>query len=123
MSFFDTQPSGRLVSRFSKDVASTDLSLPGLFNGLAECIVGTLVATAVVAGSTKGVVLLAAVPMVPLYLSVQRHYLATSRELNRLQSVTSSPILTNFSETLAGLMTVRAFGRQVSPHVYFHSLI
>ena len=56
--------------------------------------------------------LLALVPLVPLYLSVQRHYLATSRELNRLQSVTSSPILSNFGETLAGLMTVRAFRKQ-----------
>lgn len=117
MSFFDTQPSGRLISRFSQDVASTDLSLPGLCLSLSECIVGTLVATAVVAGVTKGVVLLALVPLLPVYLSVQRHYLATSRELNRLQSVTSSPILTNFGETLAGLMTVRAFGKQVSTRV------
>ena len=115
MAFFDTQPSGRLISRFSKDVGSTDLNLPSLFQGLSQCIVGTLVSTAVVTGVTKGAVLLALVPLVPLYLSVQRHYLATSRELNRLQSVTSSPILSNFGETLAGLMTVRAFRKQARP--------
>jgi ATP-binding cassette, subfamily C (CFTR/MRP), member 1 len=114
MSFFDTQPSGRLISRFSKDVASTDLNLPSLFLALSQCIVGTLVSTAVVTGATSGAVMLAVVPLVPVYLSVQRHYLATSRELNRLASVTSSPILTHFGETLAGLMTVRAFGKQVN---------
>jgi ABC-type multidrug transport system fused ATPase/permease subunit len=113
MSFFDTQPSGRLISRFSKDVQSTDLTLPGLMLGLSDCIIGTIVSTAVVAGTTRGAVLAAVGLLVPMYMSVQRKYLATSRELNRLQSVTSSPILTNFGETLAGLITVRAFGKQV----------
>jgi hypothetical protein len=113
MSFFDTQPSGRLISRFSKDVQSTDLTLPGLMLGLSDCIIGTIVSTAVVAGTTRGAVLAAVGLLVPMYMSIQRKYLATSRELNRLQSVTSSPILTNFGETLAGLITVRAFGKQV----------
>ena len=38
-------------------------------------------------------------------------YLATSRELKRLDATTKSPIFASFSELLAGVSTVRAFGQ------------
>jgi ATP-binding cassette subfamily C (CFTR/MRP) protein 1 len=41
-----------------------------------------------------------------------KYYLATSRELKRLDNVSRSPIYTWFSETLAGLSTIRAFRQQ-----------
>lgn len=45
-------------------------------------------------------------------LCVQRFYVATSRQLKRLESVSRSPIYTHFNETLLGTSVIRAFGEQ-----------
>lgn len=44
--------------------------------------------------------------------SVQRFYVASSRQLKRLESVSRSPIYTHFNETLLGTSVIRAFGEQ-----------
>ena len=44
-----------------------------------------------------------------VYLRVLRIYVATSREVKRIDSVQNSPIFSHFSESIAGLVTLRAF--------------
>ena len=43
---------------------------------------------------------------------MQVFYIATSRELKRLDSLALSPIFGNFNESLQGLLTLRAFRKQ-----------
>ncbi|ODM97614.1 Multidrug resistance-associated protein 1, partial [Orchesella cincta] len=111
LSFFDVTPLGRILNRFSRDVDSMDnilpLSLRYMLNGTFS-VLATLV---VISISTP--IFLALVPPVGLlYFIVQRLYVATSRQLNRLESVTRSPIYSHFGETLSGATTIRAFGQQ-----------
>ena len=44
--------------------------------------------------------------------SSQRFYVASSRQLKRLESVSRSPVYTHFNETLLGTSVIRAFGKQ-----------
>ena len=113
MAFFDTQPSGRLISRFTNDVSALDSELPSAMSTVVECIVGVTVSTAVLVVVTRGAVLLALLALLPMYMYVQNLYVVANRELNRLEKVSSSPVLTHYGETVTGLMTLRAFRKQV----------
>jgi ABC-type multidrug transport system fused ATPase/permease subunit len=75
----------------------------------ADDIAGfTLITVCVAAPAFTALIL----PLAALYYYIQRYYLRTSRELKRLDSVSKSPILGHFQETLMGIATIRAY-RQV----------
>jgi ABC-type multidrug transport system fused ATPase/permease subunit len=73
--------------------------------------------------------LLVCIPLLFIYKTVQSYYLATSREIKRIDAITKSPIFAMFGETLAGVATIRAFGEQVSTQIIgthsinFHSFV
>lgn len=48
----------------------------------------------------------------PCCFVLQRFYVATSRQLRRLDSVSRSPIYSHFGETVAGLSVIRAYRHQ-----------
>ena len=51
--------------------------------------------------------LVACVPMALVYRKIMVMYVPTSRELERLESVTRSPVFSHFGETLEGASTVK----------------
>ena len=51
--------------------------------------------------------LFALTPIAVLAGVISRYYLKTSRELQKLESVSRSPVFSHFSETLDGLDTIR----------------
>lgn len=43
---------------------------------------------------------------------LQKYYLASSRELTRLSSITKAPVINHFSETVSGVTTIRCLGKK-----------
>ncbi|KAM0050639.1 putative ABC-type xenobiotic transporter [Helianthus debilis subsp. tardiflorus] len=111
MSFFDTTPSGRILSRASSDQTNIDLPLPFMMSmtlTLYITVIGIIVVTCQYAWPT--VFLL--VPLGWLNLWYRGYYLATSREMTRLDSITKAPVIHHFSESISGVMTIRCFRKQ-----------
>ncbi|CAK9204941.1 unnamed protein product [Sphagnum jensenii] len=111
MSFFDTTPTGRIITRSLTDQSAVDIYLPfflGIVLNLASQTLGILFVTSRVTWQVAIVIL----PLMYIYITYQQYFMASSRELTRLDSITKAPIIHHFSETIAGIMTVRAFCRQ-----------
>lgn len=112
-SFYDTTPIGRIINRFSKDIYVIDEVIPPTILMFLATFFTSLSTMIVIVSSTP----LFAVVIIPLafvYVFVQRFYVATSRQLKRLESVSRSPIYSHFSETITGASIIRAYGRQTS---------
>ncbi|KAJ1599986.1 hypothetical protein NDA14_006518 [Ustilago hordei] len=111
LQWFETTPTGRLLNLFSRDVNVIDEVLPRVIHGLIRTMVVVLGVLCIVAYSVPPF-LIAIIPLAFAYRAVLRYYLATSRELKRLDSVSKTPIFTWFQESLGGLSSIRAFGQE-----------
>ncbi|XP_008800828.2 LOW QUALITY PROTEIN: ABC transporter C family member 14-like [Phoenix dactylifera] len=111
MSFFDTTPSGRILTRASSDQTNIDLFLPffvGLTVSMYITVLGIIIVTCQVAWQTA----IAVLPLAWLNIWYRGYYIATSRELTRLDSITKAPVIHHFSETIQGVMTIRCFRKE-----------
>uniref|UniRef100_A0A3Q3KQC8 ATP-binding cassette, sub-family C (CFTR/MRP), member 3 n=1 Tax=Monopterus albus TaxID=43700 RepID=A0A3Q3KQC8_MONAL len=109
-SFFDTTPIGRILNRFSKDIYVIDEALPTTVLMFLTTFFISLSTMIVIISSTP-IFAVVVVPLAFIYVFVQRFYVATSRQLKRLESVSRSPIYSHFSETITGSSVIRAYGR------------
>ncbi|KAM3380564.1 ABC transporter C family member 13 isoform X1 [Capsicum galapagoense] len=108
ISFFDLNPTGRIINRLSSDLYTIDDSLPFILNILLANFVG-LLGIAVVLSYVQVMFLFLLMPFWYIYRKLQLYYRSTSRELRRLDSVSRSPIYASFTETLDGSSTIRGF--------------
>ena len=109
ISFFDTNPLGRILNRFSADVGIADDLMPQtLFDFLviAFIVLGSLVTAISTLPFT-----LAAIPLLGWYfIKIRRTFVTSTRELKRLEGLARSPIFAMLSEALGGVATIRANG-------------
>ncbi|KAJ0113412.1 hypothetical protein Patl1_01013 [Pistacia atlantica] len=111
MSFFDTTPSGRILSRASTDQTNIDLFLP-LFIGITIAMYITLLSIFIITCQYAWPTVFLLIPLAWVNYWYRGYYLATSREITRLDSITKAPVIHHFSESISGVMTIRSFGKQ-----------
>ena len=108
--FFDTTPSGRIINRFSRDTEVLDNLLPASLSQFLACFFSILTSFIVISVVNPWFVLVL-VPILFLYLKLQRYYIPACVELQRIESTTRSPIYASLGEAVAGIPTIRAYGR------------
>ncbi|KAL0104446.1 hypothetical protein PUN28_017289 [Cardiocondyla obscurior] len=111
LGFFDTTPSGRILNRFGKDIDVIDNVLPPSIRAWLFCL-ASVIATLVVISYSTPIFIVVILPIGAIYYFIQRFYVATSRQLKRLESVSRSPIYSHFSESVTGAQIIRAYGVQ-----------
>ncbi|CAH2353565.1 oligomycin resistance ATP-dependent permease Yor1p [[Candida] railenensis] len=108
MSFIDTTPTGRILNRFTKDTDALDNeiseNLRFLFYGMAN-LIGILILCCIYLPW-----ILIAVPVFGgVFVCVANYFQASTREIKRIEAVQRSFIHNNYSETLNGMSTIKAF--------------
>ncbi|XP_035659576.1 multidrug resistance-associated protein 4-like isoform X1 [Branchiostoma floridae] len=111
--FFDTNPVGRILNRFSKDIGQLDDMFPWTFTDFIEGFLA-IFGIIVLAGIINPWVFIPTIPLLLLFIYIRKYYLSTSRDIKRLEGTTRSPVFSHLSATLQGLWTIRAFGAQES---------
>ncbi|PVU98898.1 hypothetical protein BB559_001183 [Furculomyces boomerangus] len=108
LSFFQSQPLGRVLNRFSKDQSNTDESLTSTTVDTLMTSIQTLGILVLVCISNKYI--LVTVPFIlGVFIWLRQLYMKTSRQVKKIESVSRSPVYSILSETLDGLITIRAF--------------
>lgn len=108
MSFFDTNPLGRIMNRFAKDIDTIDNTLGDairFLNNTVTQIIGSVILIAIVI--PQFLAPLFVIGIIYYYMAV--FYRHTAREIKRLDAILRSSLYSHFSESLSGLATIRAY--------------
>jgi ATP-binding cassette, subfamily C (CFTR/MRP), member 4 len=107
--FFDTNPLGRILNRFSSDIGSNDDQLPTSLNDTVS--IGFIVVGAIAsAAAVMPFILIAVPPIFCYFFRIRRMFIGASRELKRFEGMARSPIYGMMSESINGISSIRANG-------------
>ena len=111
ISFFETNPLGRILNRFTRDIAIIDQMIP---RNIVELNVGFL--------ENLGVVIICLISSwylcIPLFfillitIPCREYFVRTSRSIFRLDALARSPVYSHVTSSFTGLISLRAFGLQ-----------
>eukprot|EP00026_Physarum_polycephalum_P000708 Phypoly_transcript_00709.p1 GENE.Phypoly_transcript_00709~~Phypoly_transcript_00709.p1 ORF type:complete len:1088 (+),score=146.03 Phypoly_transcript_00709:61-3264(+) len=108
VSFFDSTPVGRILNRFSRDQDTLDNELPTAMFQMLSTTLPMFTTLGLITFASPFFLLV--VPFIAyFYRFIEKYYIASSRELKRLDSTSISPVYSHFTETLNGVVTIRAY--------------
>ncbi|XP_027335892.1 ABC transporter C family member 8-like [Abrus precatorius] len=108
MSFFDSTPVGRILTRASSDLAILDFDIPFAIIFTVQSGIELITGIGIISSITWEVLIVAIlVAVVGNYIKV--YYETSARELVRINGTTKAPVVNYATETSAGVVTIRAF--------------
>lgn len=120
--FFDATPVGRILNRFSRDVDLCQNELAWSLRTVIQCLFSGLGSLIMMAAAVP--LFLVMLPLVGwLYYKTQALYRSSAREAQRLYSITRSPCVAQFKETLQGVFVIRGFQKQAYSEQIFLDIL
>ncbi|TPX30555.1 hypothetical protein SmJEL517_g05897 [Synchytrium microbalum] len=109
VSFYQLNPLGRVMNRFAKDMGLADEQLPQTFFDFVQ---SAFILAGVLSLSVAIIpyILIVIPPLIISFVYLSRWYLAASRPVKRLESISRSPVYSSIPSTLEGLPVLRALG-------------
>eukprot|EP00897_Mesotaenium_endlicherianum_P010190 jgi/Mesen1/919/ME000117S00078 len=108
MAFFQANPLGRLINRFSKDTMATDKMLASIATVFLSSLF-MIFSTFGLVGSLNTMSLWPLTPLFLLFCAIYLFFQKTARETERLDALTWNPVFAQWSEALGGLSTLRPY--------------
>ena len=110
MSYFDTTPQGRVVSRFTFDTEQIDVMLTQRAVMFMISVGWTITGVCVMMALTRGTIIVGLVPAFLVYFRILLFYRKSAVDLQRLDALSRSPLQALVSEGVDVAATLRAFG-------------
>ncbi|RZC49995.1 hypothetical protein C5167_018432 [Papaver somniferum] len=129
MLFFDSTPIGRILTRVSSDLSVLDFDVPFSVAFVIASSFEIVATVCIMASVTWPVLIVAVFAMVAVKyvqsrcVSIKGYYLASARELIRINGTTKAPVMNYAAETSLGVVTVRAFSMTGRFFESYHKLI
>ncbi|RNA03236.1 multidrug resistance-associated 4-like, partial [Brachionus plicatilis] len=119
--FFDLNPIGRILNRFSKDTNNMDEMLTLYLYEFCQILM-VIVGALVVPISVNPWMLLPLIPLGLAFYVIQKYFVSTARELKRLDNIGRSPIFVHTNTSIEGISTIRAAskGQLLTSEFYSH---
>ena len=108
VTFFDANPIGVLLNRFSRDMGIIDDQVPPTAFDAVEIFV-QLVGILVLVSTINYWLIIPTVVLIFIFYWVRKYYITSARSIKRLEGVCRSPVFSHLANSLYGLSTVRAF--------------
>ncbi len=105
--FFDSNPIGRIVTRFSKDIMVLDFILPIFFMYLTNGVLRTIV-VAVTVGIINPWLFIAIAVAIVFMVLILRHATTAMQKSIMMDGILRGPIHNTFGMIINGLVTLRA---------------
>ena len=110
VSFFDSNPVGRILNRFSKDISIGDLVLPLIAAWFLENAIRVLSIIIIICVLVPWAIILVAI-VLTIGIIIRSKVVPVLKEAMKLNLMSRSPIASILGATMSGLPTLRAYNK------------
>jgi ABC-type multidrug transport system fused ATPase/permease subunit len=110
LSFFDTTPSGQLMNRYVKDVGEIDFRLPFMLSYFLSAFF-TFLGTLILLGIISPLHFILIIVVLVLNILTIKDFIKVNTELERMDKLATSPVLSGVGELVNGVTSIRAYDK------------